>query len=216
MAGVGSAKHMDDARAVFLFRSERPLEYHHRDVSRQKELLREAYRGAGWEVPRLLGELDRTPAFYFDAITQLRMDTWSRGRVTLVGDAGYSPGPAIGGSTSLAIVGAYVLAGELAAASGDPARAFPACEREMRGYVQKSRVFALEAAKWLVPRRPFDLWALSQLARLITYTPPRLARALANLSGTARLHDSVVLKDYDGCGARSGAPAVGRGAAMVG
>ena len=82
MAAMYSARHMDDARAVFLFRSQRPLEYHHRDVPRQKDLLREAYRGAGWEVPRLLAELDRTPAFYFDEITQLRMDTWSRGRVT--------------------------------------------------------------------------------------------------------------------------------------
>jgi hypothetical protein len=72
----------------------------------------------------------------------------------------------------------------------------------MRAYVEKSRVFALEAAKWLVPRRPFDVWALAQLARLITHTPPMLARALANLSGTARLHDSMTLKDYDGCGAR--------------
>jgi hypothetical protein len=96
-------------------------------------------------------------------------------------------------------VGAYVLAGELAAASGDPARAFPACERVMRGYVQKSRIFALEAAKWIVPRRPFDVWALAQIARLVTHTPPRLARALADLSGTARLHDSIALKDYDAC-----------------
>ncbi|MEU6926483.1 hypothetical protein [Streptomyces sp. NPDC046631] len=54
------------------------------------------------------------------------MDTWSQGRVTLVGDAGYCPGPAVGGSTSLAVVGAYVLAGELARAGGDHERAFPA------------------------------------------------------------------------------------------
>ncbi|WP_435846810.1 hypothetical protein [Streptomyces griseofuscus] len=65
-------------------------------------------------MDRWLDELDRTPAFCFDSITQLRMDTWSRGRATLVGDAGYSPGPAVGGSTSLAVLGAYVLAGELA------------------------------------------------------------------------------------------------------
>jgi 2-polyprenyl-6-methoxyphenol hydroxylase-like FAD-dependent oxidoreductase len=207
MAGMYSARHMDDARALFLFRSERPLEYHHRDVPRQKELLREAYRGAGWEVPRLLAELDRTPAFYFDEITQLRMDTWSRGRVTLVGDAGYSPGPAIGGSTSLAIVGAYVLAGELAAAGGDPSRAFPACEHELRGYVEKSRTFALDAAKLIVPRTPFAVWAMAQVARLITYTPPRLARALANLNGTARLHDAFTLKDYGGHRAPTSAPA---------
>ena len=80
---------------------------------------------------RWLDELDRTPAFYFDSITQLQLDTWSRGRVTLVGDAGYCPGPAVGGSTSLAVLGAYVLAGELARADGDHARAFAAYERAM-------------------------------------------------------------------------------------
>ncbi|MFT3770413.1 MAG: FAD-dependent monooxygenase [Minicystis sp.] len=207
MAGVYSAKHMDDARAVFLFRSARPLAYHHRDVPRQKEILREAYQGAGWEVPRLLAELDRTPAFYFDAITQLRMDTWSRGRVSLVGDAGYSPGPAIGGSTSLAIVGAYVLAGELAAAGGDPARAFPACERAMRDYVQKSRAFALGAARWLVPRGRFDVWALALIARLVTHAPRRVTRALANLSNTARLHDAFAIESDDAYRARAAAPA---------
>lgn len=120
-----SAEHTPDARAVFLFRTPEPLDYHYRDVPRQKELLREQFAGLGWEVPRLLAELGDAPTFYFDSITQLRMDTWSRGRVTLVGDAGYCPGPAVGGSTSLAMVGAYVLAGELAAAGGDPARPSP-------------------------------------------------------------------------------------------
>ncbi|MFD2350093.1 hypothetical protein ACFSTC_13215 [Nonomuraea ferruginea] len=90
--GLYSAAHLPDARAVFLFRTREPLGYHYRDVPRQKELLREHFAGLGWEVPRLLAELDTTPAFYFDSITQLRMDTWSRGRVTLVGDAELLPG----------------------------------------------------------------------------------------------------------------------------
>lgn len=120
------ARHLGDARALFLFRSERELDYHHRDAPRQKELLRGAFDGLHADVDRWLDELDRTPAFYFDSIAQLRMDTWSRGRVTLVGDAGYCPGPAVGGGgggTSLAVVGAYVLAGELARAGGDHERA---------------------------------------------------------------------------------------------
>lgn len=111
-AGMYGARHLGDAPALFLFRRERKLDYCHRDVPRQKELLRGAFGGMHAEVDRWLAELDRTPAFYFDSITQIRMDTCSRGRVTLVGDAGYCPGPAVGGSTSLAVVGAYVLAGE--------------------------------------------------------------------------------------------------------
>ena len=94
------------------------------------------------EVDRWLDELDRTPAFYFDAITQLRLTGWSRGRVTLVGDAGYCPGPAVGGSTSLAVLGAYVLAGEMERAGGDYTAAFAAYEQVMSEPVIASRALA--------------------------------------------------------------------------
>ena len=107
LAGIYSAEHLQDARALFIFRSKQQLAYHHRDVLRQKELLREVFTGMDPEVNRWLDELDGTPSFYFDSITQLQLQTWSSGRVTLVGDAGYCPGPAVGGSTSLAVLGAY-------------------------------------------------------------------------------------------------------------
>jgi 2-polyprenyl-6-methoxyphenol hydroxylase-like FAD-dependent oxidoreductase len=197
LAGAYSATHMDDARALFLFRTERPLDYHHRDVPRQKELLRQAFAGMGGEVSRWLDELDRTAAFYFDSITQLRMDSWSRGRVSLVGDAGYCPGPVVGASTSLAVVGAYVLAGELAEADGDHERAFPAYEREMGDYVRRSRSFAVGVARWLVPSGPAQVWAIFLGARLLSRLPAGLTRAVARLNTRGvRLHDSVVLKDY--------------------
>lgn len=201
MAGIYATPAVDDARAVFLFRPARELAYHHRDVLRQKELLRENFDGMGWEVPRLLSELDHTPAFYFDSITQLRMDTWSRGRVTLAGDAGYCPGPAVGGSTSLAIVGAYTLAGELAAAGGDHLRAFPAYERELGDYVRRSRAFAMGAVKQLIPASRRDLWALVAVSKAVRHLPLPLTRAMTRLSSTGlRLHDTVKLKDYSNLG----------------
>ncbi|MGW3343691.1 FAD-dependent monooxygenase [Nonomuraea rubra] len=203
IAGVGrmavmyGAAHLDDARAGFFFRTPQPLDYHHRDVARQKELLREHFAGLGWEVPRLLAELDRTPAFYFDSITQLRLDTWSSGRVTLVGDAGYCPGPAVGGSTSLAVVGAYVLAGELAAHGGDHTRAYPAYEAEIGEYVRRSRTFAMNAAKRIVPGSRSDLWTMTQGVRLVNRLPVALTRAAVKLgSKGVRLHDSIALKSY--------------------
>jgi len=197
MAGIYAAPDLTDARAVFLFRPDRQLDYHHRDVERQKQLLREAFAGMGWELPRLLAELDHARAFYFDSITQLRMDTWSRGRVTLVGDAGYCPGPAVGGSTSLAVVGAYMLAGELAAAGGDHTRAFPAYEREIGDYVRRSRAFAMRAVKQLIPASRGDLRALLVISQLVTHLPLPFTRALTRLSNSGvRLHDSVRLKDY--------------------
>jgi 2-polyprenyl-6-methoxyphenol hydroxylase-like FAD-dependent oxidoreductase len=144
----------------------------------------------------LLAELDNTPAFYFDSITQLRLDTWSRGRVTLVGDAGYCPGPAVGGSTSLAVVGAYVLAGELATHAPDHGAAFAAYEHEIGDFVRRSHTFAVTAAKKTVPATGFDLWVTIQGARLIKVLPTSAFRAIAKLNTkTLRLYDTAV-KDY--------------------
>ncbi|WP_020674144.1 FAD-dependent monooxygenase [Amycolatopsis nigrescens] len=197
MAGLYGASQLDDARALFLFRSEHELDYHHRDAQRQKDLLRNAFQGMHGHVDRWLAELDRTPAFYFDSITQLRMATWSHGRVTLVGDAGYCPGPAVGGSTSLAVIGAYVLAGELAEAGGDHERAFAAYEHQMSDLVVRSRAFALGAAKSLIPNSRAGVLALVQGARLISALPAGLSRALARLNvGGVRLHDSMAVRNY--------------------
>jgi 2-polyprenyl-6-methoxyphenol hydroxylase-like FAD-dependent oxidoreductase len=100
----------DEARALFLFRRPEELGHDHRDIEQHKRLLREEFASEAWEVPRLLAELQGATDFYFDSISQVRMDSWSRGRVTLVGDAGYSAGSAVGAGTALAAVGAYVLA----------------------------------------------------------------------------------------------------------
>jgi 2-polyprenyl-6-methoxyphenol hydroxylase-like FAD-dependent oxidoreductase len=196
-AGMYGARHLDDARAVFLFRSERQLDYHHHDAPRQKQLLREAFGGFHPDVDRWLEGLDRTPAFYFDSITQLRMDSWSRGRVTLVGDAGYCPGPAVGGSTTLSVIGAYVLAGELARADGDHKRAFPAYERAMADHVRGSRAVALSAAKTLIPTSRLGVTGLIQGARLISALPAGPSRALLRLTTkSARLYNSMTVENY--------------------
>lgn len=182
---------------MFLFRSERELDYGHRDIDQQKQLLHKAFSGLHPEVDRWLAELDHTSAFYFDSITQLRMDTWSKGRVTLVGDAGYCPGPAVGGSTTLAVVGAYILAGELARAGGDHEKAYPAYERAMTAHVRGSREVALSAAKTLVPTSRFGVTGLVQGARLISALPAAPGRALLRLTTkSARLYNSMTIEDY--------------------
>lgn len=201
VAAVYTAEHLDDARAVFLFRSGRELAYHHRDTVRQKELLRAAFGNMHEQVDGWLGELDRTPAFYFDSISQLRLDRWSRRRVTLVGDAGYCPGPAVGGSTSLAVLGAYVLAGELARADGDHLRAFAGYELQMREPVHRSRAFARGAAKGVIPGSRLGVWALTRGAQLVSLMPGSLSRALARLNTKGvRMHDSMPVPDYGATG----------------
>lgn len=197
LAGIYTAQPLDDARALFMFRSKEELQYHYRDVVRQKELLRAAFAGMHPTVNGWLDELDRTPTFYFDSITQLQLDTWSRGRVTLVGDAGYCPGPAVGGSTSIAVLGAYVLAGELAQANGDYARAFAAYEQQMADPVRRSRAFARTVAKSLIPGSAAGVWALTRGAQLISMLPARLTKAVAKLNAKGvRLYDSMQFTEY--------------------
>jgi 2-polyprenyl-6-methoxyphenol hydroxylase-like FAD-dependent oxidoreductase len=205
-AQVYGARHLDDARAVFLFRSEQELDYHHRDVGRQKQLLREAFTGLHPEVDDWLTYLDGDRVFYFDSITQLQEDTWSRGRVALVGDAAYCPGPAIGGSTSLAVLGAYVLAGELSVDT-DHEAAFARYEGEMRDLVHSSRKFALGVAKTLIPRTRLGVTALVRGMQVVTSLPSWMVRPLAKLnSNGVRLHDSMQVTDYTRQGAGTPAP----------
>ncbi|MFE7528060.1 FAD-dependent monooxygenase [Kitasatospora sp. NPDC057542] len=116
-----------------------PLAYDRRDTAAQRRLLAERFAGAGWEVDRLLAGMHTAGDFAFDSFGQIRLDHYSRGRVALLGDAGYSPSPLTGLGTSLALVGAYLLAGELAAAAGDFRRAFARYEELMRPYVTRAQ-----------------------------------------------------------------------------
>lgn len=94
---------------------------------------------AGWQVPRLLAQMRTSSDFFFDSMGQVRLDRWSRGRAVLLGDAGYCPTPLTGLGTSLALVGAYVLAGELAAADGDHRTALRRYDEAMRPYVGQAQ-----------------------------------------------------------------------------
>lgn len=196
IAAIYTTGHLEDARAVFLFASPEPPDCHHHDIGTQKRLLHNAFAGLHPAVDEWLTQLEATPAFYFDTVSQLIMDHWSRDRVTLVGDAGYCPGPAVGGSTSLAVYGAYVLAGELARAGGDHERAFAAYQRQLAEPVRGSRAFARAAAKRLVPRSRAGVWAVPLGARLATALPRRLTAALAKRTAAARLQDSMQVRDY--------------------
>ncbi|MEV0131658.1 FAD-dependent monooxygenase [Dactylosporangium sp. NPDC050688] len=155
----------------------------HRDPAAQRRLLREVCAGLGWEVPRLLEHLDAADDFYLDGISQIRLPSWSRGRVTLAGDAGYGPGPAVGGGSSLAVVGAYVLASELAAAGDDHAVAFPAYERAMADAVAASRTVGPSVLATLIPRSELQVWTMAQAMRLLPRLPGFLQRRLTSFGG---------------------------------
>ena len=104
-------------------------------VGEQQRLLAERMAGAGWKVPSLLAAMPDAADFFFDSISQVHVEVWSRGRVVLIGDAGYCGSPLAGLGTSMALVAGYVLAGELAATPSDPSSAFARYQNEMAEYV---------------------------------------------------------------------------------
>src|SRR5215469_11341837 len=106
----------------------------YRDVAAQKRLLRDRMTGLGWLAPRILAHLDDTPDFYLDQVAQVVMEHWSSGRVGLFGDAAFSASPMSGQGTGLALVGAYLLAGDLASAGWDPVAGYAAFEARMRPF----------------------------------------------------------------------------------
>lgn len=128
------------AKAGLAFRSG-PIDYDRRDPDAQRRLLAERFAGAGWHCDQLLAAAETAEDFYFDAFCQVRMASWTSGRVALVGDAGYCASPLSGMGTSLALVGAYLLAGELGPATrgvdgGRLARAFERYTTRMGPYVR--------------------------------------------------------------------------------
>lgn len=151
LASVGTDnRHPERAGAFFVFAAEE-LAYDRHDQERQKVLIAEAFAGLGWDVPRLLESLEAAQDLYFDSISRADVDTWSTGRVALVGDA--ACGATIGGmGTGTAVVAAYVLAGELARADGDHATAFTRYENLVRGYAQGCQKGGDRTGPFLAPR----------------------------------------------------------------
>lgn len=190
-----SARQTTELKANLAFASPL-LEYDYRNAHEQKQLVAAAFAGVGWQTPRLLEAMWEAPDFYFDSMSQIQMDHWSRGRATLVGDAGYGPSPLSGQGTSLALVGAYVLAGELHAADGDHEVAFAAYERELRPFVEENQRLAQFGGGLIAPRRQWQIWLRNRLIPIIASElvrerfPNRIQRAA----------NAITLKDYGGHG----------------
>jgi 2-polyprenyl-6-methoxyphenol hydroxylase-like FAD-dependent oxidoreductase len=143
MAALGGGK----APAFFVFASE-PLPPARDDIDLQKQQFTDAYRGGAWRIPELMARVPASEDFYMDSISRVVTEQYSTGRVALVGDSAY--GNALGGfGTGLALVGAYVLAGELLRAGGDHTIAFAAYESKFRAYASVSQ--KVNAGRLLAP-----------------------------------------------------------------
>ncbi len=189
-ANVYSTKQDSHAKALFMWSSQ-PLAYDRRDLAQQKELLAQAMAGVEWEVPALLEAVRGSTDFYFDSVSQIHMDRWSKGRVALVGDAAYCASPASGQGTSLALVGAYVLAGELASGGG-----VDGYEREMRAFVDANQKLGPANVKGMVLPSRAVIWFQTRMLRLLPHLPGR-DRMIDRVTGPmTRAATAITLKSY--------------------
>ncbi|KAL5116388.1 hypothetical protein ACEQ8H_005736 [Pleosporales sp. CAS-2024a] len=144
------------------------------DRQMQQKLVRRAFADAGWQSQRLLDAMDQAPDFYFHVLEQIKMSKWSNKRVICLGDTAYAPTPLTGAGTSLAILGAYMLAGELSRLSeGEhPCRAFDAYEDRFRSFVEKTQEIPPMLPAMAHPGKAWTRWLLQTLigtiARIIS------------------------------------------------
>lgn len=143
------------AQVGFMFRSDHSL-HDIRDENEQKKFLRDTFLNFGWESNKFLDYMDQSDDLYFDSITQVKMASWSKGRVALLGDAAYCASPLSGQGTSLALVGAYILAGELMLAKGNVAHAFQRYNDLLRPFVEVNQRFGFWVSETYLVSEPLS------------------------------------------------------------
>ncbi|WP_330180227.1 FAD-dependent monooxygenase [Nocardia sp. NBC_01503] len=178
------------AKAMFGFKA-KDLVYDRHDRAGQQRILTEKFGELGWHVPRLLEVMDQAPDFFFDTISQTRMESWSRGRVALIGDAGYCGSPLSGNGTGMAMVGAYVLAGELARSRNDHRTAFARYQDELRPYVTECQKLPPGGVDGFLPGSRVAIGMRNFSVRMMTSKPMR-----GLMSKSLRKADAITLHDY--------------------
>lgn len=182
----------DRASALLVFRSER-LSYDRQDIGAQKRILAERFAGTGWEGPHVLEALEAADDLYFDAIAQIHVDRLTVGRGALLGDAGY--GATMGGmGTGVAVVGAYVLAGELALAGGDHRTAFAAYESRIRDFAKGCQKISGNAGPFFAPPPERRIRGRDRMYRLLASRP--MAAFFKRL--TEKAATNIKLPEYPG------------------
>ncbi|HEY1334810.1 MAG TPA: FAD-binding domain [Myxococcaceae bacterium] len=134
------------------------------DLEGQKVLLRRRFSDAGWECPQILDRLDQAEAFYFDRVSQITMEHWSKDRVALLGDAAFAPSFLAGQGSALAMLGAYILAGELKHARDDPRRAFIRYEQRLAPFMARKQRAAVRFADNFAPPSKLSVFLKNHLA----------------------------------------------------
>jgi len=163
--GVMLNAYKDKTDIIFCFVSEKEIPYDYRDEAQQRRIITEQFAGMGWRTAELLEEVRASKSFYFDKLCQVRMPSWTKGRVALVGDAAYCASPAAGKGGSLAIDGAAALADALAKHPGDFSRAFKEYDESFRPFIEQVQADAVRfGLEGLCPRTEEAIWKRNALA----------------------------------------------------
>ncbi|GGV72734.1 oxidoreductase [Streptomyces longisporoflavus] len=158
--------------AIFTFRAAHPAPHDRKNTALHKQTVADAYAGLRWRAPELVTAFLDHPAPFFDPLTTLRMPTWSRGRIVLLGDAAAATA-LLGDGSSMAMAGAHALAEQLAARPGDHTRAFTAYESRLRREVGPRQRRVGPLSRLLLPRTRTGLAIRNAAARTINRTIAR-------------------------------------------
>jgi 2-polyprenyl-6-methoxyphenol hydroxylase-like FAD-dependent oxidoreductase len=165
----------DELHAFLIFHQPEPPFDVLRNPDAQRDLVATIFAGAGWEVPGMVSALRDADDLFFDTAGQIRMPRWSSGRAALVGDAAYAPSFLTGQGSSLALVGAYMLASALAT-NRDHTAAFAAYERDVRGFVAMNQALVDDGAATLFPTTAQALEQRNSMLRDLVTMPSATAR----------------------------------------
>lgn len=192
LAGVYAVGDSRSLQAFLNFAADEPPFQSHADVDQQRRRTVDIFRDGGWKVPRLVAAMQRADDLFFDTVSQIHMPRWSSGRVALVGDAAHAASFLSGQGSSLALVGAYVLAGELAA-HAEPVDAFASYERITRPFMEANQALASrKGGNLLMPRTQEELDARN--ATLATIQ--RSGAASSPSEHSSQVYNSLRLPDY--------------------
>ncbi|MFB6942903.1 FAD-dependent monooxygenase [Streptomyces sp. NPDC056305] len=165
----------DEVHAFLNFAHPEPPFDAFRNPEAQRDLVATVFADAEWEVPGMLAAMRDADDLFFDGVSQIRMPRWSSGRVALVGDAAYSPSFLTGQGSSLALVGAYTLAGSLA--DRDHTAGFAAYERNTREFVTLNQELVGEGDAALFPTTAQGLEQRNAMLRNLGAMPSAEGRA---------------------------------------
>jgi len=150
--GIMLNAYNDKTDIVFTFRPDKEICYDFRNQEQHKEIVLEQFKGMGWRTAELQEELLHSKSFYFDKFCQIKMPSWTKGRVALVGDAAYCASPAAGMGGSLAIIGATALADCFEKHNGNFESAFKEYNNGLRPFIEEVQKGAIEMLDKLLPK----------------------------------------------------------------